>query len=553
MRFAARHLVVVALGAAIGSSGVSTVAAGSATDAVALTRISSDPFGAETPGAHATEVEPHAVAHGRQIVATFQAGRNFGAGAAAVGFASSEDGGDTWQSGLLPGLTQWTPDPGPSPSAGDPVVAYDAAHGRWLIATLSALGTAVSASPDGTTWGWPVSTRAVGRLLDKDWLTCDNWAASPFRGHCYLAFSRFAGFDGSDAHLAVQTTTDGGATWSAQVEIPIDYDVTTDTLSAEPIVRPNGELVIVFFERNAVRAIRSNDGGASFAPRETVSSYSNRLYSFAPDRFRGTPVPTVAVDAAGTVLAAWHDCRYRAGCAGNDVVLTTSAAPGAWTTPVRVPLGPQDSTDYVLPALGVDEQSRGEGARVALAFYSLSSYDCSGEACRVQAGLATSATAGRAWRVEEVGQPMELPWLAPTSIGRMLGDYVAAVFVPGRVVGIFALAGPPVSGRLDEATYAAALPLTAKPTSLRFTSRPAAPVAGRTFAIQSVRVKAGDYGWLAPQTLACRARVGSRALRISQKCRWQIPARAGGRRLYVTVAAGYDGTVLRKQRQYRVR
>jgi hypothetical protein len=546
------QVVLLVLGLALIST-ASGAFAEHAADTGTLTRISSDPFGDETPGAHATEVEPHAVAHGRTIVATFQVGRNFGGGAAAIGFASSEDAGETWERGLLPGLTRWTPDPGPHSFAGDPVVAYDAAHGRWLIATLSRFGTAVSSSSDGATWSRPVSTNAVGGLLDKDWLTCDNWVGSPFRGHCYLAFSRFAGFDGSDAHLAVQTSADGGATWSPQAEIPIEYDVTTDTLSAEPIVRPNGELVIVFFERNAVRAIRSNDGGASFAPRETVSSYSHRLYSFAPDRFRGTPVPTVAVDAAGTVFAAWHDCRFRASCAGNDVVLASSAAPGTWTTPVRVPLGPQDATDYVLPALGVDEQTRGDGARIAVAYYSLSSYDCSGEACRVQAGLAASVTGGRTWRVEQVGQPMGLSWLAPTSIGRMLGDYVAAVFVPGRVVGIFALARPPATGRLDEATFAAALPLAAKPTSLRFASRPVVPVAGRTFAIADVRVQAGEYGWLAPQTLTCRARVGKTTLRTSQKCRWRIPARARGHQIDVTVAAGYDGAVLRVQRRYSVR
>jgi hypothetical protein len=525
----------------------------SVADAVTVNRVSADPSGHGTPGAHATEVEPHAFADGRRIVATFQVGRNFGGGAAAIGFARSEDGGDTWQSGLLPGLTHWTPDSGPASGASDPVVAYDAAHDHWLIATLSeAFGTAVSSSADGTTWSGPVSTNAVGGLLDKDWLTCDNWAGSPFRGHCYLAFSRFAGFDGSDARLAVQTSTDGGATWSAQVDAPVDYDVTTDTLSAEPVVRPNGELVVVFFERGAVRAIRSTDGGASFAPPETISSYSQRLYSFAPDRFRGTPVPTAAVDADGTVFAAWHDCRFRPGCTGHDVVLTRSAGRGAWTTPVRVPLGPQDSADYLLPALGVDEQSRGDGARVALAYYSLSSYDCGGDSCRVLAGLATSVTGGRTWHVDLVGQPMRLSWLAPTSIGHMLGDYVASVFVPGRAVGIFALAGPPSSGRFDEATYAAALPVAAKPTSLRFASRPAAPAAGRTFAIHNVRLKIDD-AWLAPQTLACRAQLGTKRLRLAQNCRWRIPARTRGRRVDVTVAGGYNGTVLRVTRQYRVR
>lgn len=42
-----------------------------------------------------------------------------------------------------------------------------------------------------------------------------------------------------------------------------------------------------------------------------------------------------------------------------------------------------------------------------------------------------------------MGDPMRLDWLAPTSVRRMVGDYVAAVFVPGRALGIFSLALPP--------------------------------------------------------------------------------------------------------------
>src|SRR5215469_517887 len=69
-----------------------------------LVQISSDPFTAG-PGQHATEVEPHLVSNGTTMVAAFQVGRIAPGGATDIGFATSTDGGATWNQGSLPGLT----------------------------------------------------------------------------------------------------------------------------------------------------------------------------------------------------------------------------------------------------------------------------------------------------------------------------------------------------------------------------------------------------------------------------------------------------------------
>ena len=60
-----------------------------------LTQISSDPF-TIGPGQHATEVEPHLLANGNTLVATFQVGRISDGGATDVGWATSTDGGNSW-------------------------------------------------------------------------------------------------------------------------------------------------------------------------------------------------------------------------------------------------------------------------------------------------------------------------------------------------------------------------------------------------------------------------------------------------------------------------
>src|SRR6185369_6396135 len=93
---------------------------------VALTRLSTDTFN-NPPGRHASEVEPHAAAFGSTIVTTFQVGRINQGGGVAIGFSTSTNGGVSWTSGTLPGLTTSFQN-GAFSAASDTVVAYDALH-----------------------------------------------------------------------------------------------------------------------------------------------------------------------------------------------------------------------------------------------------------------------------------------------------------------------------------------------------------------------------------------------------------------------------------------
>ena len=77
-------------------------------------------------------------------------------------------------------------------------------------------GLVVSNVSTGLHWASPV-TLASGPILDKDWITCDNGASSPFSGRCYLSYS-----DIERSRLATQTSTDGGRTWSEPVASPDD-------------------------------------------------------------------------------------------------------------------------------------------------------------------------------------------------------------------------------------------------------------------------------------------------------------------------------------------
>src|SRR5438128_11167765 len=103
---------------------------------VSLTQVSADPF-TNTTSQHATELEPDTFAYGGTVVATFQVGRFFNRGASDIGVVRSGNGGASWDA---PGFLHLTFNSGnassPYARVSDASVAYDAAHGVWLISSL---------------------------------------------------------------------------------------------------------------------------------------------------------------------------------------------------------------------------------------------------------------------------------------------------------------------------------------------------------------------------------------------------------------------------------
>src|SRR6478672_9116552 len=103
--------------------------ASATTAAAAPTQILADLFNTTTgPGSqHQTIVEPDTFAYGSKIVAVAQVGRFFDGGSSATGFATSNDNGGTWSSGLLPGITT-AAGGGTYDRATDPSIAFDVSH-----------------------------------------------------------------------------------------------------------------------------------------------------------------------------------------------------------------------------------------------------------------------------------------------------------------------------------------------------------------------------------------------------------------------------------------
>jgi BNR repeat-like domain len=421
-----------------------------------VVRVSADPY-SDPAGQHATEVEPDSFATKSTVVGAFQVGRTFAGGASNIGWATVQNGGKATENGFLPGITKVAG--GPYDVASDPSVAYDAAHRVWLISSLAhvdpiPLGAAmvVSRSLDGIQWSGPV-TIADGRPsggLDKNWTTCDNTPSSPFFGHCYTEF------DDNDQgdRIEMSTSTDGGNTWGAPQGLPAgDLGVYTQLgIGGQPLVQPDGTVIVPIdnLAETEVRAFRSTDGGASWSTTVSVSPINRHIVAGG---LRAPPFPSAEVDRAGDVYVVWADCRFRAGCTSNDLVLSKSADGLNWTSPTRIPIDPVDSgADHFIPGLAVNPDTAGPHARLALTYYSYPKAACTSATCELNVGFISSTDGGSTWTSPtKLAGPMSLDWLANTSQGRMVGDYISTSFVHNDAVPFFAEANPPTGGAFDEA------------------------------------------------------------------------------------------------------
>ena len=398
---------------------------------------------------HRTQLESHSLANGSTIVSVFQNGRYADGAATAIGFSTSTNGGRSWRSGLLPGVTRYSPSPGQSARASDPVVAWDALHGVWLANTLivgdTFSGLFVSRSTDGLTWSAPVTaarTSGPNLAYDKNWIVCDNGAASPFRGSCYIAYNAV-----TSRRMVMLISRDGGVTWSAPVTIEAVFG--GGSIGAVPLVQPDGALTVVYIGGDNMVASRSTDGGTTFGQPVVVSP----LRAADLRAVRAPPLPAATVDAAGRLYMLWTDCRFRASCTSNDLVLSTSTDGSTWSAPARLP---RAGYDYFVPGIAAHPTIAG---RVAVVSY-LRTRSCAPGACQFGVAFLRSANSGGTWSAPQrlEAEAVQPGWVADSNLGAFLGDYVGIAYTSAGAVPTFPFATHPTGSVLNEAMFASVFP-----------------------------------------------------------------------------------------------
>ena len=424
--------------------------------AVPLTAVIVDSF-SNTNSQHATAVEPDTYSFGNTIVVASQSGRFTDGGSSDIAFATSTNGGTSFTSGALPGLTHNGPGGGAFDRASDPSVAYDASHNVWLISSIgiNQVGSSIevpavlaSRSTDGgLSWGSPVTVAtSAAKDLDKNWTVCDNHPASPFYGHCYTEFDDHSLGD----RILMSTSTDGGLTWG-----PALATANTATgLGGQPVVQPNGTVIVpaANASESAIISFRSTNGGASWSSTTTVAPVADHTVAGG---LRSGPLPSAEIDAAGKVFVVWQDCRFRAGCTRNDIVLSSSADGVTWSAVQRIPIDATGSTvDHFIPGIAVDPATSGSTAKLALTYYFYDKYNC-GRKCQLRVGYVQSTNGGATWTTPlTLAGPFSVSLVASTTQGRMVGDYISTSWVGGKAFGAFAVGKTPTGGAaFDEAIY----------------------------------------------------------------------------------------------------
>jgi hypothetical protein len=322
------------------------------------------------------------------------------------------------------------------------------------LAISSGSGTAVGAavivntsSDGGLTWNPPVVVaNANGGFFDKDWIVCDDTSSSAYYGHCYIEWDTTS----SGNLVQMSTSSDGGATWSAG-------QATQDNVSGlggQPLVQPNGTVIVPFLSSNSsIAAFTSTDGGTSWNSSVTIASQTDHQVA----GIRTEPLPSAEIDGAGKAYVAWQDCRFENGCSANDIVISTSSDGATWSAPQRVPIDAVGSNvDHFIPGIAVDKATSGSSAHLALAFYYYPDASCTTANCQLEVGYLSSTDGGNTWSTETTltSSAMNLAWLATTTSGNMVGDYISISFANSKAFPVFVVASAPSSGgQLNEALF----------------------------------------------------------------------------------------------------
>jgi hypothetical protein len=410
-----------------------------------LVRVSHDPFDVTR-----SEVEPATFAYGHTVVSAFQVGR-LDAGAVTIGFAASDNNAMTWRSGLLRGTTAAVG--GRYERGSDPSVAYDTRTRTWLVGYLGlSIGgpfqiptrsaVQVVRSEDGAgSFGVPITVAKApaGIVYDKPWVTCDNETRSPFRGRCYAVWDELGLRGGPYGRVLLSTSRNGGKDWSA----PVRTAGVAHGFGGIPVVRPDGTVVVPYLNTRhpfhpSFDAFRSTDGGRHWTRPVLIA---DRL-RVEPEHHvvRDPGLPSVAVDAFGTIYVAWSDCRFRSRCSTNDIVLATSRDGRHWTDPQRIASSGASPPEHLLTP-GLTVRDRGRHIDVALTYYALSRR-CSPPDCSLVVRYSSSRGGIQEWsRPVALSSPMRLDRFAPTFSGYMWGDYITtATLGNGRAVMVLPLA-----------------------------------------------------------------------------------------------------------------
>ena len=247
-----------------------------------------------------------------------------------------------------------------------------------------------------------------------------------------------------------RSRSDGGATWGAPVTATAAFGA--DAEGALPLIQPDGALTIVFQAGAGMYAVRSTDGGATFALADGDRAALARRHSRCCALRRCRPRRSTRRAACSS--------RGRTARSGPGATATRSCSRRRRTARrgARSRACPGTGFDSFVPGIAADPSVPG---RISIVTYVRnSSVVQRGDVLRSASRWSARATEARRGRSRDGStRSRRATRGSPTRAAQFVGDYVGATYAGGRFVPVFALASRPLaSGTLREYMMAASMP-----------------------------------------------------------------------------------------------
>jgi hypothetical protein len=387
-----------------------------------------------------SEIEPAIAAdprNPRHVVATWQ--QDIGGPAARSDLiASTFDGGRSWTTSTIPGLTVCTG--GSADVASDPWLSiggdgtvYFSGTSGTATADPPPIAVVASRSRDGgRTWRQPTTVAAAEPGNDTDAITADPTRA----GSAYLVW---ANWDHSYTPpmanaLKFSRTADHGEHWSAAVTIHQPAPTAID-FSGHVLVLPSGDLLAIFANADVVAgqgtlfASRSDDQGRTWQSAVAIGSHPVGFFA-DPETGQELPqpgFPSAAIARDGTVYVASESSTSPT---AGAVSLSRSDDGGRTWTSRDLP----GVTAFAFePAVAVDAHGT-----VGVVWYDLRR-DHPGDAqLTTDVWFASSGDKGITWRQEHVAGAFDLR----TAPNHRLGEYQGIAGLSRGFAAVVTLSGP---------------------------------------------------------------------------------------------------------------
>jgi len=374
----------------------------------------------------------------RRVVATWQ--QDIGTPAARSDLvASSDDGGRTWRTSTIPGLTVCTG--GTADQASDPWLStggdgtvYFSGTSGIVAGPAPPIAVVASRSTDGgRTWAPPTTVTPADPGNDTDSIT-----ASPTRdGHAYLVWGTWDHafqLPMTANALRFSRTTDSGAAWSAPVTIHRPATTAID-FSGHVLALPDGALLVVWANADVVQGIgrllasRSPDEGRTWEPAVEIAAHPVGVFA-DPETGNELPqpgFPSAAVSPDGTVYVTSE--ASTSPDAGAVSISRSGDGGRTWTTGEL----PGVTAFAFEPAIAVDAHGT-----LGITWYDLRN-DRRGDATlTTDVWFARSRDRGATWRQEHLAGSFDLR----TAPNNRLGEYQGLAGLRHGFAAVFTMSQP---------------------------------------------------------------------------------------------------------------